>query len=196
VFEGVSATDIRSFVRSYRFHPDARSLSPDTIDGYIDSQLANGLLREWSVVFAGAAGGRRYELVDGMELELNQRSKLVASDSETARLGVISSASDLMADLPDAPSDRVNIDEIIRMRAGVPILVIYVIDRDSPARAGSRTRAPLDAVDHLVGMAVLFPEGLGASAQSYKTADLSGFAREALEYEPEHDDADVDKPAA
>jgi hypothetical protein len=74
--------------------------------------------------------------------------------------------------------------------------LVYLIDRDSQARLSSRTRTALEAVDHLVGVALLFPRAANAAAQSYKTADLSGYAQEVLEYEPETDVETEDLPAA
>ena len=128
VFEGVQASVV-PFLRGFLSIPPRRTcLALRNNNSYIEGQIADGLLREWSVVFAGAAGGRQYELVEGLDLELTQRSRLVSSDSETARVGVITSASDLTLDLDDAPKVRADIDEIPATPWRVPLLLIYVID--------------------------------------------------------------------
>jgi hypothetical protein len=157
--------------------------------------LDDGYLDRWSVVFAGTSEGKPYQLADGLDVRLVQRSRLIGGDPETARLGVITSGEDLVADL-DEHHRATDLDDILQRRAGVPLLVIYLIDRDSQARASSRTRTALEAIDHLVGAAFLFPRAEKAGLQTYKTADLSGYAQEVLEYEPERDVVAEDPPAA
>jgi hypothetical protein len=190
IFRGIEADVVKTFIGGYRFHPGARTQSADLLNGYIDAQMATGDLTSWNVAFVGKSSANRNRTVGDAEIGLIERSKLRSSDSSTARLGVIASASDLIADLPAArlPEGQGALDEILRMRGGIPLLLLYFIDRDSPA-SSLKTRVPLEALDDLVGLAFLFPKGRFDTPQKYKTADLSGVEREDADlFVPDVDD--------
>jgi hypothetical protein len=71
-----------------------------------------------------------------------------------------------------------------------PLLLLYPIDRESDpdykpdAAKAKQPRARLDAVEHVVGLAIVFPQTSRNTPQDYVTVDLSNVARE----EPELDE--------
>jgi hypothetical protein len=196
VFRDVAAADVQGLIRDYRFHEGARAQSEDVLNGYIKDQNGYGDLRQWTVVFVGKLDAKHQRRIGDAEIGLNERSKLRSSDEGTARLGVVASASDLVADLavsslPEGPGA---LDQILERRAGVPLLLLYFIDRDSQPRI-SKTRLPLEAIDELVGLALLFPVAAHGTPQTYKTADLSGVEREQFVVEEDIDDEPDAVPA-
>ncbi len=75
---------------------------------------------------------------------------------------------------------------------GMPLLLLYPINKDSQPSYGkgtgssrSRARESLDAVEHVLGLAVVFPRAARLTAQSYVTVDLSNVEREDWSYEDE-----------
>lgn len=182
VFRGVPIGEVLDFVEAYQFHEGARSLSADTLGGYLRAQNDRGELATWNVAFIGRADGRLRLIGPSVTIGALRRSKLQASDAETARLGVIASAGDLVIDLADrAPATGADaLDRILDRRAGVPLLLVYLIDKNSPSSRGGEREA-LQAAEDLIGVAMVFPKATTNTPQSYKTA----FLAEAYIEEPE-----------
>jgi hypothetical protein len=76
---------------------------------------------------------------------------------------------------------------------GTGLLLLYPIDKDSVPMRGERIlrrgiRRPLEAVEHLIGVAFAFPKASKPTPQGYKTADLSRIARDEEEELPEDEE--------
>lgn len=188
VFRGVPAEGVIDFLEQYRFHENNRSLSSETLGGYIRAQIELDELTTWNVAFIGRADGRPREIGQDVTIGALKRAQLRASDSETARMGVIVSAGDLMIDLADrsAVIGQDVLDRILDRRGGVPLLLVYLLDKDGGEESGDRI--PLDALDDVVGVALLFPQALTNTPQSYKTAYLAEAYIEEFVGEADQDD--------
>lgn len=194
---GVSVDEILAFISEYSFHRNNVETNPRLLDGYIKAQVSEGQLTSWTIAIVGRQeGGRPIDLGHGLSVGLLKRSRVLRPDDEYAYLGVITSDSDLSCDLGDGIAGLKSSDWRVidaRNHAG-PLLLLYPIDRTSrPApgsTAGKRPRAPLDAVDDLVGVAFVFPEARNLTPQGYKTVDRSGIEREEQEVPIEEDESE------
>ena len=71
--------------------------------------------------------------------------------------------------------------------ANTPLLLLYPIDKDSESTGQGGNRTALRAVDHVVGLTLVFPAARRLTPQSYLTADLTRInePREELDYTAE-----------
>jgi hypothetical protein len=53
----------------------------------------------------------------------------------------------------------------------VPLLLLYLIDKDSKPKPTSKNRVELNAVNHILGFGIVFPE-IDASLGDYVSVDL------------------------
>ena len=141
------------------------------------------------------------ELASGLRVPLLNRSRLGDIGADVyANLGVIMSNADMAADLevPREIAARSKPSELQELRPkpnGPGLLLLYPIDKDSrPAHEpgegtpAARLRRPLEAVEHILGVGLIFPKTARETPQRYMTVDLSRVEREELEVEPEEDD--------
>ena len=153
---------IRDFINGYKFHGDSEITSPLVVK-YIDGQLKHGALDRWNVVVIGVKNAKTtVPLGLAYDSPLISRSKLSRSSTQRrAVIGTLMSKPDRVADLvPAADVRRETPDtELQKLRDddGRGLLVLYPIDRDSLPKKGADNREPLDAVDHLIGVALCFP---------------------------------------
>lgn len=57
-----------------------------------------------------------------------------------------------------------------RARPDTGVLVVYLIDKDSPAQASSKARTSMDSQDHLVGLGIVFPHAGDEDPHEYMSA--------------------------
>ena len=109
--------------------------------------------------------------------------KFGGADVNTANLGVIMSDVDRVIDLniPKSALKDKKPAELQSMRpAGVGLLLLYPISRDSPPISETDKRESLDAIDDVLGVGIVFPKSSHPTAMRYKTNDLSKGVRETL----------------
>ena len=132
---------------------------------YLAKKRHHGELQRWNVLFRKKSGGSPVSFLPGIDASLVTRSRKDTRD-DFVDIGSLADSGDKWADVPAAHAhDRAG------YRASTPLLVIYVIDKDSKAneRAQRFGRQDLDTVDHLVGVALFIP-------QSSHDDDLGDFA--------------------
>jgi hypothetical protein len=179
VLLGVSSAEVLEFVEGYRFHENAVQLRSDLVARYIRQQNAHGRLTEWNVVIAGVPLGADG---DGVELGLDRpvgrvvRARLNINDIGYANIKSLMSRRDWLADYPEEySSDLDTVDKLWDKRNDLApdrgLLVLYPIDALSEPQRG-RDRAPLNAVDEVIGVGILFPPTDAAFDVSYVTAAL------------------------
>lgn len=129
-------------------------LTNRTFLDYVAKKRAHGELEEWNVLFRKKTGGAPVPFLPGVGASLVNRSRK-SSIGDFVDIGSLADSGDKRADVPAAQKDT-----WVQYRALHPLLVIYVIDKDSTADARARrnNRADLDAVDHLVGVALFIPQ--------------------------------------
>lgn len=206
VFFGVPADEVLKYLQHYAFHESARDVRREMLTGYIRAQNAIGELQQWNVALIGLQRPSdeqpRVDLGNGFVMPALNRSRVVRglqTGGDTASLGRIMSKVDLGADLDFTRRElgAMSEENIRRARrstyARVGLLCIYPIDKDSsPEHAVAqyseqkeRFRAPLQAVEHVVGLGFVFPKSGRSTPQDYVTVDLSGVEREPV---PEADE--------
>jgi hypothetical protein len=163
VLRDVPAILVRDFVSAYKFHDDSE-ITSELVVKYIDGQLKHGALEHWNVAVMGLKNVNN-TLPLGLDhfSPLISRSKLARSSTQRrAVIGTLMSKSDRVADLVPAADVRPETPDTelqqIRDDDGRGLLVLYPIDKDSQPKKGAESnRQPLEAIDHLIGVALCFP---------------------------------------
>lgn len=188
VWRSMPVTAVLGFLNDYKVHSSSRTLSRELVSGYIRSRNGKSALLHWNIVVLG----RETEdptlgtlmLLPGMPVHRIKRCRMNlghAGDtpSTTANIKTLMAPQDIIADLPafppgdDIQRDR---DALFRLRSGDPhgVLILYPVSpRSTPSRAGG-TRLPLDAVDEVIGMAMVFPPVLDQQEGDWIAVRLPG----------------------
>jgi hypothetical protein len=193
IFKDVPVDLIISFLAQYQFHERNKAFSSALLTGYIKDQNNGDLLR-WNVVTVSRGPRKEDEQEKSIDLGFSRplpllnRSRLeIDKASPYADLGVIANGySDIVADLDLPPEEtRKASASALKMKrpTGIGLLLLYPIDKDSVPMRGEKIlrrgmRRNLEAVEHLIGVAVAFPKASKPTQLGYKTADLSQIERE------------------
>jgi hypothetical protein len=183
IWKGISADLIKQFLNKYKFHEKSRDLDRDLIVGYIENQNKLGALTSWNVVVMGrGSGDERDTLYMGHRVKVRRvnRSRLKIGDANTANIKALMSQQDIMADQKDFSFGNMDAEEVFVERAktsdgNAGLLLLYPISPVStPMRGGPDSdRVPLEAVDEVIGVAMVFPAPHGgASAHDYVSAKV------------------------
>lgn len=187
LYRDVPANLIQTFLQTYTIHATHGHMSAELLSSYMEAQQSLGELERWNVAVVGRVqhrSGTLEDLLPGSELGLLNRSKLARTSTESmANLGVITSRADMAIDLgQDLPTlnklSSVRQGELIREvrnpgdhSTRYPLLLVYPINSASPG--DGKNRADLDAVEHIIGCAFVFPEARQITPQRYVRARLS-----------------------
>jgi hypothetical protein len=190
VLRNVPVELILKFLCTYQFHERALRLSPEPIIGYIEEQNRINSLRTWNIAVIGTHGESKTCTIGDLDLKLITRTRLRSTEPD-ANIKALVSRIDRAADLPltrdeirrqvpgDTDEDYRNLRE--ESLDGVGLLCIYPISKDSTPRPpatsdGRQLRLPLEAVDHVIGVGLFFPDDKSNVAYRHKyiTADMSG----------------------
>jgi hypothetical protein len=120
---------------------------------YIALKKKHGELESWNVVIRKKRGGGNVVFLPGIDASLVSRSR----KSESGGNLDIGSLADSGDDTLDIPADWTS--DTASYRRDHPLLVIYLIDKDSKpdARGLKRGNTDLAAIDHLVGFNLFLP---------------------------------------
>lgn len=180
IFYKVDTQHIIKFLRRYKFHPYS-DVNEEVIRQYISAQQNKGKLIYWNVAIRGLAHPGKVIEISGIESPLITRTKRINS-TDYANLGALMSESDLRIDkigkFRDDDQDR-------------GLLILYPVDKDSKVKS-SKSKADLNAINHLLGLGFVFPDaGEDNTPQSYKTVDPSLLTRD--DYIEEQEDEDEEE---
>jgi len=156
LFNGVALDHVKQFFDSKSGYPLSDSneyFNTVPLNQYLKTKEKHNELLTWNVVIRSIAGGATF---DGLSTRpgMAKRSRLISSkDKPTIAIGTLADPGDQFLDVPTSFNGP---QMTWRDTSGVPLLVIYVIDKDSLARS-ERNRSNLEALDHLVGVSVYFP---------------------------------------
>ncbi|WP_285599622.1 Z1 domain-containing protein [Kineosporia sp. NBRC 101731] len=165
---------IKAFLNSYQVHGDSPDLDHKMLLRYINARLidAQPSLEKWSVALVD---GDAKELVPigGLQVSPVQRARLNDDDPERADIKTLMSKQDRVLDLGKSTGEAraMSEDKLVEARNADPVhrdrglLVLYAIDKvsapskdEKPKKPGGRpTRAPLDALDTVIGLGIVFP---------------------------------------
>jgi hypothetical protein len=214
VIREVPSAEVTSFLASYRFHENSRDLNTALITRYIEGRMADGELTRFNVVVMGhGSGGVELGDVDlGLPSRvacINRARIKVIGGTTYADIKSLMSSSDRAVDLDVRPIELKDIsrEAIARLR-NTPaedgrgdasgLLLLYPISKNSvPVKASVRTREPLDAVEHVIGVGLVFPVTLSKAASvDYVTADVRSIVDGEVEVPDDTDFVDESENAA
>jgi hypothetical protein len=204
LFRDVRSTVVLAFLRQYRVHPDSPDVDPKQLVEYIQKQIADEdspSLEYWTV--AVMTGDHEVVKLGGEDFPTIIRSRLNDESDERADIKTLMSKRDRVLDLSNgtqvaktAPEPLLvqlrNDDSVHRDRA---LIVIYPIQAYSePEKSKSSplneraTRVPMDAVEPVIGLGLVFPGDIGGGTSvTHMAVDLRG-----LESVDENDTEEID----
>ncbi len=196
VYEAVSSSQILRFLDSYQIDSSNGSMPSGPLKGYIRDQNSGGRLRQWNV--AVVTREEPLELLGSLELgpltvSLVNRSRFVR-DRPPGRVDIkaLMSEIDTGIDLPletETLRRSSRAEQMALREEHLPdrgLLLIYPIAKNSiPVGSQSKERQPLDADQHVIGIALVFPEVPqdAITPQDYVTVDLPDSELERVEYD-------------
>lgn len=200
VWRGVPVELICGFLNSYEVHEESPDLRRDLLLEYIRHQTDDrGELTEWSVAVMAAPDDDRGTVMLGRRA-FNRiiRAPLADGVRDVADIKTLMSKEHRVVDmlrsghLTAAQARRMTEAELVNMRNEDPVhrhrglLLLYPIDPDSPS--DKATRRPMDAVDEVIGLALVFP---GDPSNDYISVDLSGLQVDEGEDPPSDEEIDA-----
>jgi hypothetical protein len=201
IFGPVPSELVLDFLSRYQFHEASRDLESGAITRYIAERMREDELTHFHVAVLGREVVPDLGIVDlgsGGPIGLINRARLDhIGDRDYADIKALMSKSDRAVDLDvsEAELKKMTEGEISLLRNaplrgrgdGSGLLAIYPIAKDSKASPASTTRRDLDAVEHMIGVGLVFPvSGSRTGSVSYKIAPLADVRIE------EADDMDPD----
>ena len=179
LFTRVPKAGVVRFLRTYSVNATHRELSREMLLGFVET--AGEALDYWNVgVFQPGDGDLSQEQLGRVgSVRLVRRSRLKDPPADLADIKALMSRSDVLFDCVERPTfheDSPSWERLKEARAAavgdVPLLLLYAIDRASPAKKDSKTRIALDAVGDLLGFGIVFP-GPAEEAGEYISVELS-----------------------
>ena len=196
----VPANTVLDFFTAYRFHERNRELSAELVAKYIAAQNKQGTLLKWNVVLLGHPKKPNGAFkTDVGEVGLLVRSRMPSSDPNSANIKALMSRKDIVADLaPDVSHEAMDEESLFALRQKEfpthGLLVLYPIARDSKPLPTAKQRQPLDAVDDVIGLAMVCPSPDRDTPQGYMTVDMSNVPREELDFDEDAEARDDQQP--
>lgn len=198
---------IQAFLERYNVHERHDDMSTVSLREFIQAQVEDGAMKRWNVgVVSVLDSDRTWDglLPNDRAIKLINRSRYTHSSEPNVKaiMSKVDRAIDLGLDKPPRSSEigtNVSIVEWIAQRRSphgermleadpatgkrTPLLLLYPIDRNSAPRQTARTRDKLNAVCHIIGLALVFPRTHRDTPREYMTVDLSAVERD--EYIPQ-----------
>ncbi|WML64545.1 hypothetical protein [Rhodococcus sp. AH-ZY2] len=191
----------------YHFHENSRDLDSPLISRYILDRRDGGELLRFNVAIMGRSSHSDYlgsiDLGTGSHIGCINRARLLRIGTNNyADIKALMSRHDRVIDIR-LPEGALTADtrpaELAKYRSSPArggygddsgLLLLYPVSRDSrPVRGTAKTREPLDAVDHIVGVGFVFPESGSTRANvEYITADVASMPEVEVEVPDEGDE--------
>jgi hypothetical protein len=198
---------ILAFLEAYRFHENSRDLNSQLIADYVRRRRGDGELMHFKIAVMGRAAESDYlgkvELGLAEQVGCINRARLQAVGGATyADIKALMSQSDRVIDLNIDASQLAEVTtrgDVARIR-NLParrglgdetgLLLLYPVSKDSrPVRGSTKTREPLEAVEHVLGVGLVFPETQSRTAAlDYVTANVAALSDD-VENPDDADDA-------
>jgi hypothetical protein len=199
LWRGVDVSFVSTFLEQYQFHPDAHELVTSRIVEYIRRQNEYGELLEWNIGVVGRADSRWGTIPLGFEHDVGliNRAAVKTLAKPHANIKSLMSTEDRALDLGLDPEQLRGLKDAQLQALRPPrtgLLIVYPINKDSVPRS-SESRVPLQALDHVMGIGMVFPDALRQeTAVTYMSAVLPlGDVEEIDEPDPEEIDTELDR---
>lgn len=192
---GARPDEVKTFLRTYRFHEDHDELRDDLLIHYIDQETSAGSLTSWNVFVMGQKSMDKrlgtMTLGPGLSVNCINRSRFRAT--EPCNIKSLTSQPDRIVDLGISDKnldEKALVDKRNELAPGVGLLLLYPISKRSTPESGTEkycetcklthaipedrkvgARHPLEAVEDVVGAALVFPKSVKPEDE-YMAADL------------------------
>ncbi|MBL3586510.1 Z1 domain-containing protein [Rhodovulum sulfidophilum] len=175
LFENVPLTDIRRFIRETDISEEHMDLKKEYLLQYLNDATSG--LESWNVAIISTRSETRSRRPLGRlgNVPTMRRSKLRDASVQYADIKALMSRADILIDAEEDPGDREDWNTYKACRPEKPLLLLYLIDAESPPHPGRKasSRVPLDAVSDLVGFGIVFP-GRKDRSGSYFSVEIDG----------------------
>ncbi len=187
LYRRVPVSLIRRFLASYQVHKSHRELSTDLLLKYIDDQPAE--LGFWNVGLYQPKGDADSAEPLGIagKVKLTNRAMIKDQDDGVADIKALMSKRDVLFDCGAAPPAEWQDRDWSGFKSwrqiqqdGVPLLLLYAIDRNSEPKRESKYRTSLNASGDLLGFGMVFP-GSEEGAGGYVSVQLEAPSGDELE---------------
>lgn len=186
LFRDVPRSAVIRFIRDYRIDPTHQDLETRLLLQFLEQD--HPALQHWNVGVVTAPDGApsAEPLGDLGQVRMVKRSRLKGVDALADVKGLMS-RTDIAFDVPGGAGDG-DWEALKTARRALgerPLLLLYPIDRNSPARKGSPSRVDLDAVRDVIGLGLVLPlsKDHGGDFVSVELAPPSAEELEAMEQE-------------
>jgi hypothetical protein len=196
IFRDVPASHVLDFLNEYRIHETHIEMPTNLLRDYIRAENESGRLDQWNVAVVTRETAARLGTVNiglSSEIPLINRSRFLRGDTENdADLKALMSEWDgvLDIDIPLEEARRWGRSGLVRCREehapGRGLLLLYPVGRESEPTGRAHTdrhRVRLDSVEHIIGLALVFPDPNDGVAVNYWTVDLSRVPHEVTDDE-------------
>lgn len=188
ILRNVDVKHVLSFLDCYQVHEDSPDLDTRLVADYINKENRRrpASLLSWSVaVMGGPIRNNEHAVKLTQELSVGtiSRSKLKDTGGDKADIKTLMSKEHRVIDMeiPPAEARRMSEAKLVDLRTDDPtygtrgLLLLYPIAKDSPPdEANKLTRRPMEASEHVIGMALVFPgNAQDAVENSYVAVDLT-----------------------
>ena len=196
VWKGIDPDSLISFIQGFSTHESDNAFSKTDIINHINNRVPLGELSNWSVALIHNSKGSIMAPFSSTgfshEFGLTTRSRLVNSESIGELMQPMHFAIDLPGDREEYRTDgKFSYTKMYNQRKTTnPLLVIYVLDKDSGVSAQARqTRQPLFSSEqireHIVALAIAFPQ---TNMSEEERESLVGYwAQGGMEHEPNNE---------
>lgn len=194
VFKNVPSDDVLAFLTDYQIHELHDEMQAKLLRQYIEAENKKGRLRAWNVGIVTKRDATRGTIDLGLDAEVALINRARHKRNlQFADVKALMSGLDIGVDVdrPDSELKTLKRPELQKRRDSlVPdrgLLLLYPINKDSvPLNTGNGSdgkgvRMPLNADQHVMGLALVFPDVEDAAALEYVTVDLSGVERDDVE---------------
>ncbi|MGE2689082.1 Z1 domain-containing protein [Mycolicibacterium pulveris] len=208
IIRGVDSQYVISFLSAYNFHENSRDLDGELISRYILNRQDEGELQTFNIVVMGRSSESDYlgEVDLGLPHKVGciNRARLDVVGGQTyADIKALMSRNDRVIDLelPEGElTDTTSNARLVQLRNapggenggygdGSGLLLLYPVSKDSkPVRGSATTRTALGAIEHVIGVGIVFPESGSSKADvEYVTADIAAMAGVEVEAPDDND---------
>jgi hypothetical protein len=208
-FGPIRSEDLKPFLDAYSFHSESRDLDGELIWKYIQGRLAVNELTHFRVVVMGRPD--EHPVLGSVDLGLsapvnciNRARMRMIGGASYADIKALMSHPDRAVDLQLPPTGfPEDAGAVSRLRNlprdggvgdGSGLILLYPVSKDSFPQKQSKTgkaslREPLDAVEHVIGVGLVFPDSQDRDAKiDYVTADLKDLGIDEVEAPDESDE--------
>ncbi|EKQ6315675.1 Z1 domain-containing protein [Pseudomonas aeruginosa] len=203
-FLNVPSAQVLQFLGEYTIDISNSEMPAALLQSYIREQNQRGHITFWTVAIVTRSEPRpELGTIDlGLDAEIplvNRARSLRERNPQVVDIKALMSETDVAIDVPRQAADLRGKDRSalrnLRDEAAPDkgLLLLYPISKDSVPRKGSSQRAPLKAVQHIMGLALVFPDvpQSDLTPQNYMTVELPDVGSEMIDIDDLEDMAET-----